>query len=431
LFQHLYPDEDLRLMRCAAIDYAVRALFGLCNREGGRLGEFLALKWSGVDPKRGTITLGIRKGGKPGTWKAEPGSLEALEPLRALGGEGPFSHLPDDGQWSERLQEAMRTAGLDREALYYSNVAEGFRRMRGHDTRATYITLALAAGLSESHIMARTGHTTSKMVHRYDHAAEALAASDGGCRLMPLDFALGLYAHGAPLPPPRRAGWMTLDPSSPEAADLARRALPASPVPLLGPGDDDPSGSRSASSELTRPEAVDGELVDEGDDCKGEGPVDGLTPKAAQAVTSRVTNSLIHGVGEEAYGKECSMFSAVAPAGFEPAQPCGRGILSSSGACTSTQLDELTTRNPVAGIDGPAHEVSPEAARVRPPEAPVSTAPAAPDPVLASLQAAAHAAIDSGDGILIGELARLIERHRRAAAPPEAPSSTAGARGGA
>lgn len=268
IFPHLYPDEDLRLMRCDEIDYAVRCLFGLCNREGGRLGEFLrALKWSGIDTRRGTITLpggALRKGGKPGKWQAEPGSLEALEPLRELGGEGPFSHLPDDGEWSERLQECMRLAGLEREALYYSNVAEGLRRMRGHDTRATYITLALAAGLSESHIMARTGHTTSKMVHRYDHAAESLSASDSGCRLMPLDAALGRT-----LPPgPRRAGWMTLDPSSPEAEALERLALPApAAVPLLGAGGAPGGGLRG-----TEGEPVEGELVDE-----PTGGVDGVT----------------------------------------------------------------------------------------------------------------------------------------------------------
>lgn len=489
IFPHLYPDEDLKFMRCALVEYAVRALFGLCNREGGRLGEFLrGLKWSGIDPRRGTITLpggALRKGGKPGKWQAEPGSLEALEPLRALGGAGPFLHLPDDGQWAERLQEAMRAAKLDREALYHSNVAEGFRRMRGHDTRATYVTLALAAGLSESHIMARTGHTTSKMVHRYDHAAEALAASDGGCRLMPLDYALGLYPLASP-PPSRRAGWMTLDPRSPEAAILVALAMPAEhPTPLLGPGgDDDPLGglretidtsgetielsgetppleretpnkdpAPGASSLARAPTATTPGLVQAGDggppgcgaalleqarerdgglavagvDGSVSGgpdaleqdsgelvglahdvPVAGLTTGFREGETKGVTNSLMHGVCVEPCGKESSMIHAVAPAGLEPASPFGRGILSSSGPCTSAQPDELTPRNPVAGSNGKAHEVSPATPWVRPPEAP----PEASDPVLAALSIAAHVAIDGGDTATVTAIIAAMDRRR-------------------
>jgi integrase len=426
IFPHFYPDEDLRLMRCELIDYAVRALFGLCNREGGRLGEFLrGLKWSGIDVRRGTISLpggALRKGGKPGKWQAEPGSLEALEPLRALGGEGPFSHLPDDGGWAERLQEIMRTAGLDREALYYSNVAEGFRKMRGHDTRATYITLALACGLSESHIMARSGHKTSKMVHRYDHAAEALAASDAGCKLMPLDFALGLYALGPhasrnplPMPGPRRAGWMTLDASSPEAARLEALARPLLPaairVPLLGPGGGDGGGGASRSGpELTRAEAIDGELVDG----EGDGPerstydaesAGGHTTGSGGGETEGETVGGFSGESAEAPDTKSSMIcAAVAPAGVEPALREERDFKCLERGPPGAR-DELSPRNPVAGHDAKAHGVSSEGVGVRRSETP-------DDRVLASLRAAAHAAIDADDAALLAELVRLIGQRR-------------------
>lgn len=474
LFQHLYPDEDLRLMRCAAIDYGERALFGLSNREGGRLGEFLRkLKWVGIDVKRGTIMLpgGVhRKGGKPSKWQAEPGSIEALEPLRALGLEGPFYHLPDDGKWAERLIERMQTAGLDREALYYSNVDEGVRRMRGHDTRATYLTLGIASGLSETHLMARTGHTTSKMVHRYDHAAEALAASESGCRLMPLDYALGLYdscgwlddetlgAFGSRPPPgPRRAGWMTLDPRSIEAAALERLALPAgpelvegaAPVLMLGPGGDDEGGPGGGVALLPSgtpandggAEAIEGELVEPAGGA-GSGPrplarIGRVSRAGAGGETLGETFSDVYGVCAAACGDETSMFSAVvAPAGLEPARLAARDFKCLESAHDGAS-DELSARNPVAGSDGKAHGDSPDDPRVRrskaPPDDPVEASPEGPtatvDPVLAGLRAAAHAAVDRGDPATVAAIMAAIEAHRVALARAAEPAPAGGREG--
>lgn len=446
IFPHFYPDEDLRLMRCASIEYSWRVLFGLCNREGGRLGEFLrGLKWSGIDVRRGELRLPggkMRKTGKPGVWQAEPGSIEALEPLRALGGEGPFSHLLDDRKWSERLAASMRTAGLEREALYYSNVAEGFRRMRGHDTRATYITLALAAGLSESHIMARTGHTTSKMVHRYDHAAEALGASDGGCRLMPLDYAVGLYLE-APAPGARRAGWLTLDPMSDEAGRLEVLALPPARPPLLGSGevapvdgggdDDGPGGGLRATPERETPGGdagraqsdaggitFEGELVDDDDGLQvavdATGPMRpvavefqtgrGNTSRPAKGEIRRETNSCFEGSCHAVSGENGCMISAVVrETGVEPASLSAPEPKSDRSVHDATS-EHLTTRNLVAGSDRNAHGVSPETALVRREN---RGADDELDRVLASLRAAAHAAVDAGDAATVASLMAVIE----------------------
>lgn len=222
LYQHLYPDEDLQLMRCELVPLAWRILFGLCNREGARIDEFLSrLSWRGIDERRGKISVGKRKNGRPGRWNAEPGSIVALM-LLSNDLEGPFADLPNDGQWAKRLQESMRLARLDRAALYDTNIDKGFQRMRAHDTRATYVTIALACGLSEGHIMLRTGHSSSEMIHRYDHAKQALVEDDlpGGAHLVPLDEALGL----AP-PAGRRVGWMTrpLEPGDARLVGIAER----------------------------------------------------------------------------------------------------------------------------------------------------------------------------------------------------------------
>ena len=43
--------------------------------------------------------------------------------------------------------------------------------VRVHDLRATFVTLNLASGRSETWVMDRTGHTTSMMINRYRRTA--------------------------------------------------------------------------------------------------------------------------------------------------------------------------------------------------------------------------------------------------------------------
>jgi integrase len=440
IFPHFYPDEDLRLMRCPTLDYAERALFGLSNREGGRLGEFLrSLKWSGIDTRRFVIRLPggtQRKNGKPGEWQAEPGSIEALEPLRELGGEGPFTHLLDDRKWANRLHAMMRTARLDREALYYSNVEEGFRRIRGHDCRATYLTLGIASGLPETHLMDRSGHTTSKMVHRYNRAAKALSASDSGTRLMPLDVALGL-----PMPPPRRSGWVTLDPRSPEAEMLERLARVTVSVPALLSGGSGSSREMSLSSsafeEGSDPRGItvlDGELVDdEGDDgdrpgvARARAPAPEPLKRAIGGEMPRETKSGFVGSRNELSGKNEGLFDAVVrETGVEPARLAAlepKSVLRPS----DDERAPVSPRNLVAEGEGEPIGVSPEVSQVRRPDTPPEP-PA--DPVLAALSTAAHAAIERRDTATVQAIIAAMDRRcatlagaaPKAAAPEAAPA---------
>ena len=44
-------------------------------------------------------------------------------------------------------------------------------RLRGHDLRATFITLALAYGETDDWVRQRTGHKSSQMITRYRRAA--------------------------------------------------------------------------------------------------------------------------------------------------------------------------------------------------------------------------------------------------------------------
>jgi len=63
------------------------------------------------------------------------------------------------------------------------------RPIRVHDLRATFITLALAAGRSETWVMDRTGHTTSAMLNLYRRQARNAAELHLG-ELAPLNLAL-------------------------------------------------------------------------------------------------------------------------------------------------------------------------------------------------------------------------------------------------
>jgi integrase len=56
-----------------------------------------------------------------------------------------------------------------RDELFKSSANRG--QLRAHDLRATFVTLSLAAGKTESWIADRRGHTSSVMINRYRRAA--------------------------------------------------------------------------------------------------------------------------------------------------------------------------------------------------------------------------------------------------------------------
>lgn len=202
-FPYLFPDEDLALMsrvpatfpklqaRVDADWYLVaRAFFGVLNREGMRIDECLGMTWRLQDFRHGIINIGPRKNGLTGSWPAAEGTLEALEVLRdRFGGEGPFDRLPKDEKWAWRLRQMLLAAGQDRHALHHSG--EGRRKLRGHDTRSTFVTLRLAQGWSEGKVSLRTGHMSSEMINTYRRQMESVRELGYVNFLTPLDVALG------------------------------------------------------------------------------------------------------------------------------------------------------------------------------------------------------------------------------------------------
>jgi hypothetical protein len=67
----------------------------------------------------------------------------------------------------------LKAAGITRTELFKTTDAR--RQIRLHDTRATFITIALANGKSETWVQDRTGHKSSNEINRYRRAARTAA----------------------------------------------------------------------------------------------------------------------------------------------------------------------------------------------------------------------------------------------------------------
>ncbi|WP_157907024.1 hypothetical protein [Sorangium cellulosum] len=114
----LYPDGDARLLAYSAIPLWWRVLWGFLNREGPRISEAARLQVQDVDLDRGALRLEKNKTNDPRA--------------RVL-------------------------------------------QVRAHDTRSTFITVALANGRSETWVADRTGHRSSVMIQRTRRAARTFA----------------------------------------------------------------------------------------------------------------------------------------------------------------------------------------------------------------------------------------------------------------
>jgi integrase len=194
-FPFVYPSEDLKLMRCGAVDFDFRAFTGFCVREGVRESEATALTWRHFDLEHplGVVTTNLTKTGETRTWPLCAGTRDALLALRALRPEAAdtdlvFLNLGRADDLAEKLRTSLQLAGVQRAELYDN--AEGREMLRFHDLRASFITIALANNRTEAWITDRTGHTTSQMLYRYKRKARRAVELELG-DWTPLDEALG------------------------------------------------------------------------------------------------------------------------------------------------------------------------------------------------------------------------------------------------
>jgi integrase len=188
-FSFLYPEEDAALMKCKDVDLAERLYFGVLTREGVREGEALDLEWRDLDLARGTIRLDVNKTDEPRTWVLGEDVAEALRRWFVLSGSPKTGKVFRIGSHhlADRLREALTAAKVTRTELHEQTKTR--QRLRVHDLRATFVTLSLAAGRSETWVADRTGHKSSVMINRYRRAART-AAELGLGWLHPLSTAI-------------------------------------------------------------------------------------------------------------------------------------------------------------------------------------------------------------------------------------------------
>jgi integrase len=186
---YLYPAEDAALMASGAVPLARRLLWGFLIREGCRVSEALALRWSDLDLERGAVRLDENKTDDPRAWALSPGVAATLARFEGEPGALVFEPPAEPERLATRLRADLKLAGVNRPELFERTTAR--LAMRAHDLRASFVTIALAAGKSEAWVTDRTGHRSHEMVQRYRRAARQAAELHLG-DWTPLDAALGL-----------------------------------------------------------------------------------------------------------------------------------------------------------------------------------------------------------------------------------------------
>ena len=88
---------------------------------------------------------------------------------------------------AERFRDHLMRAGIDRAELFEHGHLR--LRIRLHDLRATFITVKLADGRTETWIADRTGHKSSDQINNYRRAARTVAELGLG-DLAPMDQAI-------------------------------------------------------------------------------------------------------------------------------------------------------------------------------------------------------------------------------------------------
>lgn len=156
------------LRRSRGMPGSACALVHLLALNGLRLGETLAARVEhlGEQDGRTTLTLPNRKAGVMDRVSLPVETVTALQPL-ILGRDQGLLLRRGDGR-------ALTAADVYRLLDQLSAAMEIGYRVRPHMLRATFVTLALDAGVPARDVMASTGHAHTAMVDYYDRAHAAI-----------------------------------------------------------------------------------------------------------------------------------------------------------------------------------------------------------------------------------------------------------------
>ena len=183
----LYPDEDRALLACPAVPLLRRFAYGFLAREGMRREDLSRLVWSDVDLLRGKIYLDENKTDDPRDWDLDPGVALALQAWkeRFCPNATPKDRIfAENGvplnvdHLAEQFRRDLQTAGVTRSQLFEKSATR--QPIRVHDLRATFITIALATGKTETWVADRTGHRSSQQIGAYRRKARTWTGMELG-----------------------------------------------------------------------------------------------------------------------------------------------------------------------------------------------------------------------------------------------------------
>ena len=181
-FNTLEPGETLLLAAHAANDQDA-ALYVVAAFTGLRLGELRALRWRDLDFAnrlvyvRRSFTQGKLKDYPKGRRvRSVPMIDHVIPPLDRLSQRASISSEPDDLVFANETGRYIEASAL-RRRFYSAIKAAGLKRIRIHDLRHSYCTMAVRAYRVDE-VKAYAGHADIATTMRYVHHVPAHDAAD-------------------------------------------------------------------------------------------------------------------------------------------------------------------------------------------------------------------------------------------------------------
>jgi integrase len=143
--------------RSESLGTLVRFLVGT----GVRLSQALAVRWTDIDAKAGSVAIRGQKRQPPRRVAMLTPALEALERSRTI------KHVSGRVFWQFKDRKAMRWEWVCARKTF----PESLRKLRLHDCRHLCASFLATQGASHVELAAQLGHSTLVMVKRYAHLA--------------------------------------------------------------------------------------------------------------------------------------------------------------------------------------------------------------------------------------------------------------------
>jgi hypothetical protein len=177
----LWPREEAKLLGHRETPLIFRVFMGVLDREGMRLSELLDGEWWQWNLVEGGFTATKTKTDDPRFWVVRPDVARTMRRLKKLlrpqsETERPFAGIEDlchRTKLAELLRTSLKAAGVERPELF--DDTDHTAKLRAHDMRALFVTVAIAEGRTETWIRDRTAHKSTTMIDRYRRAARQWA----------------------------------------------------------------------------------------------------------------------------------------------------------------------------------------------------------------------------------------------------------------